>query len=265
MNKIKIMVLGLTSLFVGSRRGATLSPLWNEAAATTRSADHWKRKTAMAIGKPELATAPDEELEKAHDEHMTAMSNEMDTTDAAAAEMSNERKTEMGSLLGNAVTEGRLKAEDRAGWEKKFATDFDGSKTALAALKKPEPEDPAAVAIANERKERMGDLLANAIETGRIKPADRKTWEGDFEKDFAGTKTKLANTKAGSAIKTTSTTRGLGDRSAAIADEKSRADQVQTLVNEKQAKGMTYDAAFDAVRREKPALFEAMQQPEAKK
>ncbi|HUB67057.1 MAG TPA: hypothetical protein VL981_06200 [Candidatus Methylacidiphilales bacterium] len=47
--------------------------LFNEAAPTSRSPQFYKRKLAMAIGRPELADAPDEDLEKAHDEHMETM------------------------------------------------------------------------------------------------------------------------------------------------------------------------------------------------
>jgi hypothetical protein len=46
--------------------------LANEKApfVTTRSAQQWKRKTAAAIGKPDLATASDEDLEDAYDKHI---------------------------------------------------------------------------------------------------------------------------------------------------------------------------------------------------
>jgi hypothetical protein len=36
---------------------------------TERPPQHWKRKAALAIGRPELANASDEELEAAHDAH----------------------------------------------------------------------------------------------------------------------------------------------------------------------------------------------------
>jgi len=39
---------------------------------TERSPEFWKRKAAMAIGRPELATASDEELDAAHDAHMNS-------------------------------------------------------------------------------------------------------------------------------------------------------------------------------------------------
>jgi hypothetical protein len=37
---------------------------------TGKLADFWKKKTAQAIGRPELADAADEKLEKAHADHM---------------------------------------------------------------------------------------------------------------------------------------------------------------------------------------------------
>jgi hypothetical protein len=42
----------------------------NTKTETKRSAQAWKRKTAMAIGRPDLAEAPDEQLEAEHDAHM---------------------------------------------------------------------------------------------------------------------------------------------------------------------------------------------------
>jgi hypothetical protein len=44
---------------------------------TQLSPEHWKRKLAMAIGRPELASAPDEELEAAHDEHELEVRQEL--------------------------------------------------------------------------------------------------------------------------------------------------------------------------------------------
>jgi hypothetical protein len=44
-----------------------------EKTETTRSPLHWKRKTAMAIGRPELANSGDELLEAACDDHALAV------------------------------------------------------------------------------------------------------------------------------------------------------------------------------------------------
>jgi len=44
-----------------------------EKTVTTRSSNHWKRKTALAIGRPELANSSDELLEAACDEHALAV------------------------------------------------------------------------------------------------------------------------------------------------------------------------------------------------
>jgi hypothetical protein len=54
------------------------------STTTNRSAAHWKRKAAMAIGRPELADASDEELEAAHDEHTESILKMMGVDDGAS-------------------------------------------------------------------------------------------------------------------------------------------------------------------------------------
>jgi hypothetical protein len=60
--------------------------LANAASETNRTPQHWKRKAAMAIGRPEMAESPDEDLEEAHDDHMEAVYATPDET----ADMANE-------------------------------------------------------------------------------------------------------------------------------------------------------------------------------
>jgi hypothetical protein len=255
-----------------------MARLANDKAAakdTAMSAKFWKGKTAQAIGKPELADAADEDVLAAHDKHM-ALCNEMDDADApdvmttdnekkneAAVALANERKELATELLDVAVTEGRIKAEDKPTWETEFTADFTATKAKLANVKTPS-EDPAVI-LANERKERTAELIGAAIVAGRIKPADKPTWETEFTADFTATKAKLANVKA-PVIKTEAKTKGIGERSgAALQNEQGRRDKVQQLVNEKEKAGLSYDAAFAAVQREHPEIFEAMEKPEAKK
>jgi len=228
MKQIKQLVLVLASLVVGPWRGETFV-FANDGPAptvTTRSAQHWKRKTAMAIGRPDLAEAPDEDLEAAHDAHLQLI-NDMDDEDAppGPAEVIDNKK---------------LRA------------------------------DAAVQALANERRERAQELIAGALVSGRIKPADKAQWETDFLSDFTGTKARLANAKS-AVLKVQPRTANLGQRETGaddvLAHEKGRSLKVQALVNEKMAghSGLTYHAAFTLVQSENPALFEAMQKPGAKK
>jgi hypothetical protein len=55
---------------LGFPRGRRM-PLANDAATTAKPGQFWKRKCAMAIGKPELEDASDDDLESAHDAHMS--------------------------------------------------------------------------------------------------------------------------------------------------------------------------------------------------
>jgi hypothetical protein len=188
---------------------------------------------------------------------------ENEKKEAATLALANERKERATELLDEAVTAGRVKAEDKPTWEADFASDFTGTKAKLANVKAP-AEDPAIILI-NERKEIATELIGAALGAGRIKTADKPKWETDFASDFKATKAKLANV-ADPAIKVTPKTKDLGGKSGAIlANENERREKVQELVSEKELKGMSYDAAFSAVQRENPALFEAMKTPEAKK
>ncbi|MCE0484510.1 MAG: hypothetical protein LV479_09760 [Methylacidiphilales bacterium] len=235
MNKIKLMVLGLASLLVGLYRGET--PLIaNEA--TSRSADHWKRKTAMAIGKPALAEASDEDLEKAHDAHMTAMNaalanDETDAPPGPAEAMAENEKKELEAKLANAASE----------------------------------TEKAKKLLADERKSRADLLIANALSEGRILPASKNEWTGKFANDFSAGETALAaETKK---LKTDSKTGNLGHQStAAMANAAERRERVEQLVQEALPMcGNDRDRAFLKVQKDpkNAALFQAMKDPLAKK
>lgn len=231
MNKIKLLVLGLASLFVGFR-GVTSYGLANEASATTRSAQHWKRKTAIAIGKPDMAEGDDEALEAAHDAHMQ-MANEFASMPEGPGEVTgaeNEQQT----------------AEQLEQAEK-------DRKTALANEE-----------VAAARKETSDLLIANALKEGRILPAEKTGWEGKFANEFEATKTALANEKV--KIKTKPRTLDLGnENSVAESTEQERRQAIEALVNEEMPKhNGDYQKAWDSVRanpKNKP-LFNAMKKPE---
>lgn len=105
--------------------------------------------------------------------------------------------------------------------------------------------------IGKQKKARIDMVLANAIAVGKITEAQRPQWTADLEKDLDGKITELSNARP--IVKTASTTGDLGGRNS---ETVSRQDKILTLVNEKTAKGMDYDAAWAAVKKANPALFE---------
>jgi hypothetical protein len=268
-----LLVLGLAALLAWSLRGRIFH-LANEAAAappaTTRGAQHWKRKTAMAIGRPELATGGDDELDAAHDEHMRLM-NEDGAMPAGPASVANEAETARAEvatmLIANALSEGRIRETDQDGWQEKFKKDHGAAKTELAAAKITDAE------LANEevsglRKESANLAIANALTEGRILPAEKAKWEGDFANDHAATMERLK--KEPKKIKTAPrrpTTTLAVEQTMALENEASRRDQIQRLVKaEMTTNGNDYDAAFNTVQLDpkNKAIFDAMKKPAAK-
>jgi len=240
IQKIKLLVSMLAALFVGHVWGETRYGLANEGATTTRSAQHWKRKTAMAIGKPALADGDDETLEAAHDRHMQSMANELAAMPPGPGEVTS--------------------AENEKTPEQKAA------ELAEASRKEKERVD----ALANEqvvavRKENVELQLTNAISAGRILPADKAAWEEKFGKDYEGSKTALANEKP--KLKTTPRTVGLGNINAeTVEKEQDRQSKVLELVNEAMPKfNGDYDKAFQSVKHDpkNKALFESMKKPKS--
>lgn len=112
-------------------------------------------------------------------------------------------------------------------------------------------------ALANEKKERATLMVANAIAEGRITAAQKDQWVNDLVTDFAGKSVALANTRA-SGMKTTARTENAGARREDLANVTERRNILTDLMNAKMAGGLSYDAAWAAVQREKPELFEAM-------
>jgi hypothetical protein len=222
------MVLAAASLLVGPLRGETCA-LANEKAAG-KPADYWKRKTAMAIGKPELADASDDDLEKAHDAHMAAMSmanDEEDATTTPAPALANER---------------RAQQKDETGQE---------------------PLRLANEKIAAAQKKSADLLIANAMTEGRILAATKADWEGRFANDFEEAEEALKGEKK--KLNTSARSVGLAnDNSGAHVTETERRGKVQSLVNEEMTKnGGDYDLAFTTVQRLHKSLFEP--KPAAKK
>ncbi len=124
--------------------------------------------------------------------------------------------------------------------------------------------------FANERKARITGLLDTAITAGKITAAQRPDWERRLNDQTQFANEAEALGKLGPALKTVSILGNAGGTSAStvesrkveIANASNRRDAVNELLRaEMERNGGNYDAAFATVRRNHPALFEAMRQP----
>jgi len=121
----------------------------------------------------------------------------------------------------------------------------DTAKTGLASQQ---------TAFTNERQARINGALDTAITAGRITPADRQDWVTKLEANFANELPALE--KLAPVIKTQTTTGNLGDRKATIANSQERSISIQSRVAEiKQKTGMSFEDAYNAVRKDSPQLF----------
>lgn len=113
-------------------------------------------------------------------------------------------------------------------------------------------ERTAAAAIASARNAALVDA---AIRAGRIVEAARPVWAARLDRDFATESVALANEQSGP--KTVARTAALGERKPAAG----ASAQFTALVNERVAKGATFDAAWAATKAsaEGKALLEQMQ------
>lgn len=124
--------------------------------------------------------------------------------------------------------------------------------------------------FANERKARIGDVIGQAMTSGRITAAEKPDWERRL-----GVETQFSNelealTKLTAKVKTGSVTITRGERKVELANEGERAEMVNELVAEVvKEKGWKlpkdYTAAYNEVAKRHPGLFEAMQQPKLHK
>jgi phage I-like protein len=114
--------------------------------------------------------------------------------------------------------------------------------------------------LANERLFHSGALLDEALEKGRITAAQRREWDERFAADFANSAAALAEMTP--AIKTLALTAHHSGRRTEVASSVGRRSTLDALVKaEMGANGGDYDAAFAAVQRANPALFDAMAKP----
>lgn len=103
MLKIPPSTAFLTSLCTRNSNSKML--LCNAAAPseTNLSAKFWKGKAAQAIGKPDMANSPDEDLIKAHHNHME-MCNDMEASLGNSPEVTDNSAQPSGARLAQMVT-----------------------------------------------------------------------------------------------------------------------------------------------------------------
>jgi len=99
----------------------------------------------------------------------------------------------------------------------------------------------------------VNEALGNALREGRITPAERGDWQARLRQDFvAGIEALRARPLA---MHAESVTLGLGRRKGEMARSARRRERIQAYVREKTQAGLSYDEAWETVKRERGALF----------
>ncbi len=105
--------------------------------------------------------------------------------------------------------------------------------------------------LANERAARVDLLTQSALADTRITPADLPRWKKLLTDNFDANSVALANEKP----KLKTEQRSDAGKTIAVANSVDRVQAITAAVEIQMSKGLSYDAAHDAVRREQPELF----------
>lgn len=97
--------------------------------------------------------------------------------------------------------------------------------------------------------------LENAAREGRITPAQQGDWRARLRADFPGTLAALRDLRP--AVHVESVTLGLGRRKGEMARVIQQRERIQAYVREKTREGLSYDEAWEQVKRERGGLFGA--------
>ena len=115
----------------------------------------------------------------------------------------------------------------------------------------PEPHEPiqenATTLLVNE-------VIEAALLSGRITPAHETEWREALQNDLPGARGRLQ--ALGCRMHTQSSTGDLGTRRSELTRMANRGDRIQEAVARKQKLGLSYDAAWQSVKREHPGWFE---------
>ena len=102
-------------------------------------------------------------------------------------------------------------------------------------------------------------LLENAIQAGRITPAEKPSWSASLRENFEAKAAELLQLTP--SVHREALTRDLAARNPNLANEAARRDKVQQLVREKMRGGFTYEQAWLMVKREHAEIFNQMVSP----
>ena len=105
--------------------------------------------------------------------------------------------------------------------------------------------------FANERAARVVMLTDSALSDARISPADLPRWKKLLSENFEPNAVALANERP--KLKTYQVSDAA--RAICVANSTDRVQQITSAVEAQMSKGLSYDAAHAAVRREQPELF----------
>ena len=105
--------------------------------------------------------------------------------------------------------------------------------------------------LANERAARVDLLTQSALADSRITPADLPRWKKLLTENFDANSVALANERP----KLKTEQRTSAEAAISVANTVDRVQEITSAVEAQVAKGLSYDAAHAAVRRERPELF----------
>ncbi len=108
--------------------------------------------------------------------------------------------------------------------------------------------------LANERQQRATLLIDAAIREGRVTEAQRAGYVTQFANDFAAATAALSAAKPAASLPQSSRV-GAAQMTGRTADLVTRQQTAMQVINERVVRGESYDAAFAAVRKERPELF----------
>jgi hypothetical protein len=186
----------------------------------------WKRKSAIAIGRPELATASDDELDAAHDAHVA---NIMD-------------------VLASGDEESDLRKKAEAGLPPAMRSPATSATTSM-------PPGPASVS--NEATPLMNEEQRGAIFRATVQEIQKRGLEiGEAVSEAMKLRPDLYTSPRATTVPNWKQRR----------EEESRRSKIVELLNEKIRAGAgDYDLCYNCIRLEHPELFSGMAEPKARK
>jgi phage I-like protein len=116
--------------------------------------------------------------------------------------------------------------------------------------------------LANEEgpgMEPIRGLLELALHEGRLTPAQVPLWRHALANDFAAASARLKSQKP--VLHTVAFTEGFGSRRLDLSSPEVRFSHLHKLVQSHMSRGLSYDEAWELVKRENRSIFDEMQTP----